>query len=85
MFKSLIFYLYDFNKTRETDKTKEILNGYNGYVVTDGYAGYDELVKEGIKIQRCFAHTRRKFYDIVKVLPDELKRVSAANEMVRKD
>lgn len=77
-------YLYDFNKTRETDKTKEILDGYNGYIVTDGYAGYDELAKKGIKIQRCFAHIRRKFYDIVKVLPDELKRVSAANEMVKR-
>lgn len=77
-------YLYDFNKTRETDKTKELLDGYDGYIVTDGYVGYDELAKKGIKIQRCFAHIRRKFYDIVKVLPDELKRVSAANEMVRR-
>ena len=77
-------YLYDFNKTRETDKTKTLLDGYNGYVVTDGYVGYDELAKKGIKIQRCFAHIRRKFYDIVKVLPDDLKRVSAANEMVRR-
>lgn len=77
-------YLYDFNKTRETDKTKELLDGYKGYIVTDGYAGYDELAKRGIKIQRCFAHIRRKFYDIVKILPDELKRVSAANEMVKR-
>ena len=77
-------YLYDFNKTRETDKTQSLLEGYNGYIVTDGYAGYDELVNQGIKIQRCFAHIRRKFYDIVKVLPDELKKVSAANEMVRR-
>ena len=29
-------YLYDFNKTRETDKTKALLNGYRGYIVTDG-------------------------------------------------
>ena len=77
-------YLYDFNKTRETDKTEELLEGYKGYIVTDGYAGYNELTSKGIKIQRCFAHIRRKFYDIVKVLPDELKPVSAANEMVKR-
>ena len=77
-------YLYDFNKTRETDKTKTLLDGYKGYIVTDGYAGYDELANKGIKIQRCFAHIRRKFYDIVKVLNDEQKKVSAANEMVKR-
>lgn len=77
-------YLYDFNKTRETDKTKALLNGYKGYIVTDGYAGYDELSNKGIKIQRCFAHIRRKFYDIVKVLNDEQKKISTANEMVNR-
>lgn len=77
-------YLYDFNKTRETDRTQELLEGYKGYIVADGYAGYDELTNRGIKIQRCFAHIRRKFYDIVKVLNDEQKKVSVANEMVRR-
>lgn len=77
-------YLYDFNKTRETDKTKLLLDGYKGYIVADGYAGYDELSNKGIKIQRCFAHIRRKFYDIIKVLNDEQKKVSAANEMVKR-
>ena len=77
-------YLYDFNKTRETDRTQELLEGYKGYIVADGYAGYDGLTNRGIKIQRCFAHIRRKFYDIVKVLNDEQKKVSVANEMVRR-
>lgn len=77
-------YLYDFNKTRETDKTKTLLDGYKGYMVTDGYAGYDDLVNKGIKIQRCFAHIRRKFYDIVKVLPESQKKISTANEMVKR-
>ena len=63
----------------------KLLEGYKGYVVIDGYAGYDELVDQGIKIQRCFAHIRRKFYNIVKVLPDELKKVSAVNEMARRN
>ena len=77
-------YLYDFNRTRETDKTKSLLDGYKGYIVTDGYAGYDDLASKGIKIQRCFAHIRRKFYDIVKVLNDGQRKVSSANEMVKR-
>ena len=77
-------YLYDFNETRETNKTQSLLDGYQGYIVTDGYAGYDELANKGMKIQRCFAHIRRKFYDIVKTLPNEQKKVSTANEMVRR-
>ena len=77
-------YLYDFNKTRETDKTQDLLDSYKGYIVTDGYQGYNELTNKGIKIQRCFAHIRRKFYDIVKVLPNELKKVSTASEMVKR-
>ena len=77
-------YLYDFNKTRETNKTKTLLEDYKGYLVSDGYAGYDDLANKGIKIQRCFAHIRRKFYDIVKVLPEELRKISAANEMVKR-
>jgi len=77
-------YLYDFNKTRKTDKTQNLLDGYKGFIVADGYAGYDELTAKGIKIQRCFAHIRRKFYDIVKVLSDDQKRISVANEMVKR-
>lgn len=77
-------YLYDFSKTRETDKTVELLKDYKGYVVCDGYAGYNILTEGDIKIQRCFAHIRRKFYDIVKVLPEELKGKSVANKMVQK-
>lgn len=77
-------YLYDFSKTRETDKTCELLKNYKGYVVTDGYAGYNELTKYPIKIQRCFAHIRRKFFDIVKTLPENLKEKSVACKMVNK-
>ena len=51
---------------------------------TANLAGYDDLVNKGTKIQRCFAHIRRKFYDIVKVLSDEQKKISAANEMVKR-
>lgn len=50
----------------------------------DGFKGYDRIRTEDIKIQRCFAHIRRNFYDIVKTLPENQKRESKANEMVKR-
>ena len=77
-------YQYYFSKTRETTKTQEMLDKYKGYVVVDGYPGYDVLREKNIKIQLCFPHIRRKFYDIAKVLSSELKKKSVAQEMVNR-
>ena len=55
--------LYDFSATRKTDRTREILKGFPGVLVVDGYAGYDDLPNEK---QMCWAHIRRKFWDIAK-------------------
>ena len=64
-------YVYAFNDSRKTTETKEILKDYDGYVVVDGYAGYDSLADEGIKIQRCMIHARRYFNDCLIDLPEE--------------
>ena len=40
---------------------------FSGYIQTDGYAGYNIVAKrEGVTQLGCWAHTRRKFTDIVK-------------------
>ena len=77
-------YLYDFSQTRETEGTARILDGFKGFLVVDGYGGYDQFASKGIRIQRCYAHIRRKFYDIWKVLSPEEKKTSKAGEMVRR-
>ena len=77
-------YLYDFSGTRETHKTQSMLKDYHKYLVADGYAGYDILKENDIKIQLCFAHIRRKFYDIKKTLSEEALKKSVAAEMVRR-
>ena len=77
-------YLYDFSETRETNKTQNLLKDYHKYLVADGYAGYNVLKNNNIKIQLCFAHIRRKFYDIVKTLNEEMKKQSVAAEMVKR-
>jgi len=68
--------LYDFHETRAIDPVARWLKDYEGVIVCDDFAGYGKLKKENPKIslQRCFAHVRRRFTDIVKALPEGKKQ-----------
>ena len=70
-------YIYDFNDSRSTKNLKELLSDYKGYLVCDGYTGYDSLTKQGITIQRCMVHARRYFNDVLKVLDNEKERTKS--------
>jgi transposase len=60
-----IFYAY--HPSRSGDVPFEFLDGYRGWVQTDGYAGYDKLGScEGVVMLGCWAHARRKFVDVTK-------------------
>ena len=61
--------LYEYRKTRGAYNAKEFLEGYAGYLQTDGYSGYDAAVRELPRIIHvgCFAHARRKFFEASKV------------------
>ena len=65
----------------------EHLSPFTGTLQADGYAGYNALYA-GNKIQEaaCWAHVRRKFFDIDKVQPDSfagevLARIAALYEI----
>lgn len=61
--------LYDYCKTRKAEHPEEFLEGFSGYVVSDGYAVYHRLAEDhpkGIKVCGCWVHARRRFADIVK-------------------
>jgi transposase len=75
-------YIYDFNYDRKTSETKNLLKDFHGYLVVDGYAGYDSIASSKIKMQRCWAHTRRYFMDIVKTLNKDQLKDSAAYQVV---
>ena len=59
---------YEYHKSRAGKHAKEFLEGYRGYLQTDGYGGYDVAVKGlgGIIHVGCFAHARRKFFEASK-------------------
>lgn len=67
---------YVFEPTRSGFVMKELLKGYQGTVVCDGYVGYNRLkVVEGISLAHCWAHVRRQFTDIERNYPTECKEV----------
>lgn len=55
--------LYGYSPTRSCSHAKEFLEGYSGYLETDGYQGYNSL--PGIRRCSCWAHIRRYFIDAV--------------------
>ena len=75
-------YIYDFVDGRSTKRTKELLEGYNGYLVCDGYTGYDSLKDNGIKLQRCMVHSRRYFNDVIKTLNENDRKKSPAYKVL---
>jgi transposase len=65
--------LFDYEPNRRGINPKEYLSGYEGYLQTDGYDGYNLIVEtEEIKHLACWAHVRRKFYNCFKVLGKEI-------------
>ncbi len=42
--------LYDYQSSRNGDKAKEFLEGFNGYLQTDGYAGYHKVTEASPKV-----------------------------------
>jgi len=76
---------YEYRQTRAGENAKEFLEGYSGYLQTDGYIGYDSAVKDmpGIIHVGCFAHVRRKFFEAEKI-SEQGKTAKEALEYIRK-
>ena len=60
---------YEYHKNRKAEYVKEFLSSFEGYLQTDGYAGYDSALKDNEKITHvgCLAHARRKIFEASKV------------------
>jgi len=62
--------LFDYASSRAGRVPIELLDDYAGRLLTDGYEGYAEVVRQnGITHAGCWAHARRKFVDAQKVQP----------------
>lgn len=71
--------LYEYCPGRSANYPKAFLQGFHGYLHTDGYAGYHNLPEE-ITVVGCWAHARRKFDEAVKSLPKGQAKGSFASQ-----
>lgn len=59
--------LYDYDPSRSQDVPVRLLEGFTGYLQTDGYEGYAKVcAKPGMTRLTCMAHARRKFDEALK-------------------
>lgn len=63
---------YRFEPTRSGLVAEEMLKGYTGAIVTDGFGGYNRLKKSAdVRVAHCWAHARREFYERLDDFPIE--------------
>ena len=73
--------LYTYEPSRSGDIPVQLLKGWKGYLMTDGYAGYHQVGRnEGVELLACWAHARRYFVDVIKLQPKHKR--GRADDMV---
>ena len=57
---------YAYSEDRKAEHPATHLKGFRGLLQVDGYSGFGQLVKvaDGPQLAFCWAHARRKFYDV---------------------
>ena len=74
---------FAYTPDRKGEHPKEHLKKFQGTLQADGYAGFDQIYEAGsIREAACWAHVRRKFYDIQvahksAVAAEALERIAA--------
>ena len=59
--------VFEYHPTRSGSVPRAFLEGWEGYLTTDGYDPYFNLGIEGVTNTACLVHVRRKFAEIVKL------------------
>ena len=62
--------IYDYQETRKQAHPQEFLKDFKGFLHTDGYAGYHNLLPD-ITVVGCWSHARRYFEKQYKLLPKD--------------
>ncbi len=87
--------LFDYDPSRSGQVPKRLFDGFSGYLHTDAYSGYNEVVRENdITRVLCLAHARRHFVDGLKAQginpnklpakpPDKARRLLSALNYIR--
>ena len=84
--------LYNYTETRSLADARNVLDGYSGYIMCDGYTVYDSLSAKSVdgrkpldtKTVACLVHVRRKFTDALKLIKPEDRPGTSAQLAVAK-
>ena len=63
-FEDMRAVVYDFCESRAGAHARAFLGQWRGTLLTDDYAGYKQSYTQGITEAGCWAHARRKFFDL---------------------
>ena len=69
--------IYTYSESRKSEVAQELLKGYSGILVTDGYSGYN-ILEDQLNRTECWAHARRYFYESVPL--DENKKMITSSD-----
>jgi transposase len=56
--------VFDYQSSRSGSNARTFLEGWQGHLMVDDYAGYKALFAQGVIELGCLAHARRKFFDL---------------------
>jgi len=76
---------YRFEPTRSGKVAEEMLKGYRGSALTDGFSGYERVKKmTGVRVAHCWSHARREFYERRELFPKEAEEgIGLIDELFR--
>ena len=75
--------LMHYSSNRNEKTAESLFDGFTGYMQTDGYPGYNIVAKrEGVAQLGCWAHSRRRFADILKSSVSDTTSKRYAKELV---
>lgn len=63
--------VFDFQMGRSREGPKKFLGQFGGILQTDGYVAYEGVGGTGMVHACCWAHSRRKVFDALKLNPDD--------------
>jgi transposase len=73
--------VFDFRLGREREGPKRFLGNFEGILQSDGYAAYDRVGGPNIVHAACWAHARRKFFQLVELNPKDQTAITIVAQM----
>jgi len=75
--------LYDYDPSRSGTVPVRLLEGWTGYLMTDGYSGYSAVARTpGVEHLSCWAHARRPFVEAQAVHKGKVGKADQALAMI---